>query len=473
MQQPTSDSLHDEPPTTLGPDSGSPDETVTLPEGALSNGCYVAGDGTQFQTSLLQSWCVEWAEAGQGFCYLHPTGAAPIELLKRLPEDRLDDVVWIDFNRGPYSDYDLETRHRVQINPYEVLDPAPVLGGFDPVGQRINAVLEMAREQTELYNWNVARIISAVLPPVLQDDVTSELGQLEALDRALSRLSRRGDIDSQVARLGLERDDPTVRQLRAAALHSKEDVHCARRLLTSHRNGDLGHPVRGPTTYDVGRALAEDHILLVTAAIPTARTRSPRRPVQLGARLFVAAICCRLLAAAQPPVDVTRAFPLVVDGVRPFVADDGALLADLLEYATHTPLAPVLGGRPISFLTDRLETAVTEYTASRIATPDPDLAIDPDGLLMQAFQADPGRPDYWDDPMAQVDPRVNTTSGEPPNGYLATTAAIGSEDRPQAHAYQPSPPPEVRHDKATVTDAIDRSVQRYGRVMRTVTDNVD
>lgn len=462
MQQATSDSLYDEPQTTLGPDPGSTDETVTLPEGALSKGCYVVGDSTPYQTSLFQSWCVEWAEAGHGFCYLHPTGAEPIELLERLPEDRLDDVVWIDFNRGPYSDYDLEARQRVQIDPYEVPEPDPVLGGFDPVSQRINAVLEMAREQPELYNWNVARIISAVLPAVLQDEVTSELGRLDALDRALSRLGPRLSIESTIRCLGLEPDDPTVRQLRAAALHSKADVQNARCLLTSHRNGHHGHPVCGPTTYDVGRALEEDHILLVTAAIPEARQRSPRRPRQLGARLFVAGICCRLLAAAQPSGDVTRTFPVVFDGVRPFVADDGALLAALLEYATQTPLAPVFGGPPAPFLRDRLETAITEHTASLVAIPDPDLAIDPDGLLLQAFQADPGRPDDWDDPTTQVDPRVNTTPGEPPQGYLATTAAVGSEDRPQAHAYQPSPPPEVRHDEVTVTAAIDCSVRRHG-----------
>lgn len=116
----------------------------------------------------------------------------------------------------------------------------------------------------------------------------------------------------------------------------------------------------------------------------------------------------------------------------------------------------------MSFLTDRLETAVREQTASRVAVPDPDLAIDRDGLLMQAFQSDPGRHDYWDDPTVQADPRVNTTPGEPPHGYLATTAAVGAEDRPQAHAYQLGHPPEVRHDEATVIDAIERSVRRHG-----------
>lgn len=462
MQLSTSDSIYDEPPTTLGPAPDATDETVTLPEGALSKGCYVAGDGMRLQTALLQSWCIEWAEAGHGFCYLHPSGAAPIDLLKRLPEDRLDDVVWIEFDRGPYSDYDIDVRQRVQIDPYEVRNPDPNLGGFDPIGLRINAVLEAAREQTEQYNWNVARIISAVLPSVLQDEVESEFGQLDGLHRALSRLGPRLDIASTIRCLGLERDGSTVRQLRAAALHSEADVESARRILTSHRNGQPGHPVCGPTTYDVGRAIDEDDIVLVTAAIPTALTRSPRRPVQLGARLFVAAICCRLLTAAQPPVQVTRSFPMVVDGVRPFVADDGALLADILEYADRIPLAPVFGGPPVPSLTDRLETAVREQTVSRVAIPDPDLAIDPDGLLMQAFQADPGRPDYWDEPTTQVDPRVNITPGEPPNGYLATTADIGSKDRPQAHAYQPSPPREVRHDEAMVTDAIERSVRRHG-----------
>lgn len=48
------------------------------------------------KTTLLKMLMVQWAYAGWGFCFIDPKGDGVEELMQELPENRLDDVIWID-----------------------------------------------------------------------------------------------------------------------------------------------------------------------------------------------------------------------------------------------------------------------------------------------------------------------------------------------------------------------------------------
>jgi len=81
------------PETVVGRDPDALDGRVTLPAAEIEAGCYVEGDVPQKQTALMHNWCVQWAEAGHGFCYVHARSPAVRDLLSRLPAHRLEDVV--------------------------------------------------------------------------------------------------------------------------------------------------------------------------------------------------------------------------------------------------------------------------------------------------------------------------------------------------------------------------------------------
>ena len=57
---------------------------------------WIAGTTGYGKTTELLNMMVQWAYAGYGFTYFDPKGRDSRELLRMLPEHRLDDVVWIE-----------------------------------------------------------------------------------------------------------------------------------------------------------------------------------------------------------------------------------------------------------------------------------------------------------------------------------------------------------------------------------------
>ena len=57
---------------------------------------WITGTTGYGKTTELLNMMVQWAYSGYGFVYFDPKGRDSRELLRKLPEDRLDDVVWIE-----------------------------------------------------------------------------------------------------------------------------------------------------------------------------------------------------------------------------------------------------------------------------------------------------------------------------------------------------------------------------------------
>ncbi|QLD90216.1 hypothetical protein HWV07_14720 [Natronomonas salina] len=360
--------------TRIGPDPADPSASISLPDGDLGAGCYVEGTDPGLQGALLDSWCVQWAEAGYGFCYVHPGGTAPRELLARLPADRLDDVVWIDVDRSRVArDLVVPEDRRVTIDAFDAPVPDPATFELDPVNARVNAYLDAFSEAPE-FDWNVARVLSSVLPAVfLRDDVGyADVGKA---------LESKGLDDLAVA---LEDADERGRQALAVAKHAMDgpldrardpSIDAAWLL---EQLGDA-HPedlLVGDGSYDIGRALLENDIVIVTgeALEPTGEDRPPARKTdrtaQLRTHVLVAALCCRLqeVAAFAPPA--SSMFPLVLDGFDDLLAGEGDLFQRLLRTSGDLPLAPIFSGPPPSELPEAIRLAIADHVATRVLVTD-------------------------------------------------------------------------------------------------------
>ncbi|ELY73532.1 type IV secretory system conjugative DNA transfer family protein [Natrinema pallidum] len=57
---------------------------------------WITGTTGYGKTTELLNMMIQWAYSGYGFVYFDPKGRDSRELLRKLPEDRLDDVVWIE-----------------------------------------------------------------------------------------------------------------------------------------------------------------------------------------------------------------------------------------------------------------------------------------------------------------------------------------------------------------------------------------
>ncbi|RBI58311.1 type IV secretion system protein VirD4 [halophilic archaeon] len=67
-----------------------------IPFDSLFRHLWIAGVTGAGKTTELLNWMVQLAFAGQGFVYFDPKGKDSRELLRMLPEHRLDDVVWVE-----------------------------------------------------------------------------------------------------------------------------------------------------------------------------------------------------------------------------------------------------------------------------------------------------------------------------------------------------------------------------------------
>lgn len=442
-----------EPPTEVGPDPDDPSRTVTFPDGALDGGCYVAGPMGRHQTSLLQSWCVQWAEAGHGFWYVHPRGPEPRELLARLPADRLDDVVWIDFDRTTLSEHlEVPAIQRVSVYPFDSPRAHLPDRGPDPVTLRVNAYLDAFEARPDDYDGEVATILAAVLPPLLTDteyrhtDVCTALRGVtleESLEPLADLLPGDGALRAQLRRV--HEKDP--RAFRRAA-----------HLIGAPLDPAPHNPLVGETSYDIVDAVRESQIVLVTGDLPPAAERGEHTiHARVGTQLLVAALGCRLWEAGLTAPGSTPTFPVVLDGVADLTTGGAYLVQKLLEDADDTPLAPVLSGpksktlEPEVHITFRNNLDTTVLVTDQ-PTQDHEAMLATGSLETVKRYLDRNRSDgIADRSLAWL------RTGTP--GYLVGTGDVPQETAPAVI----DDPPTSTHAPSTVADAIAASVERYGQ----------
>ena len=328
---------HDEPITDVGVHVDDPPVRVQLPDGALDAGVYVEGPESPHQTALVHSWCVQWAEAGYGFMYVHPSGPEPRELLARLPDDRLDDVVWIDVHRERISStLDVPALRRVTVDLFDVPEHDHEAFTVDPVNKRTSAYLDAFSEQDE-FDWRVATVLSTILPAhFIRDDLdngaTNSAIELDGLE---SLCASHAPPDSEA-----ERELAVIERAVEGVFDRESDAaREASGLITWLFDPYLQNPFLDDVSYDIGRAISEGHIVFVTG-------EDAFDVVLLRTRLLVAALCCRLIEAATIDGVDGPSFPVIFDGFAELAAAEDDLYRRLLRLRDRLPTVPVFSGPP-------------------------------------------------------------------------------------------------------------------------------
>ncbi len=455
----STDSDDTAPELTLGRDPDALGETVPLPPGALDDGCYVAGNRDR-RTAIVQRWCVELAAAGHGFCYIHPSDPMPRDLLARLPQERLEDVVWIDAGRWQVaSKLDVPAVERVAVNPFEA---PPDRDAFttDPVATRVNAYMDAATVW-DRFDAAVAPILSAILPALFEGEepyyeYPAALREADFRD-SFEPLKELDALDS-------------LTPFELAQTREGQPVRLAASLISGPLDPGPSNPLLGDSTYDPARALTENEIILITGDIDPFKETDPTMDGTIATHLLVAAVCCRLWEGAQTTA-TERTFPVVVDGVDTLVPGDGDLFRKLL--ADPVSLAPVYAGPPARTLAEPVHISVEEHIETRVGVTDgagsgPE-SRDRDQDLKAALSNG-----SLDAAEHYFDQEEAGTVGEGPLCWLRTNAAgrlVGPEGVQQSMRPALAPdPPDTRRGQEAVAAAITRSIDRYGGELQTVSE---
>lgn len=459
MEDTSSDLSYVEPPTTLGPAPENPSNHVALPDGALDAGCYIEGPQTPAQTALLHSWCVEWAEAGHGFCYVHPRGPETRELMARLPEDRLEDVVWIDARRKRLAEHlDVPPAKRVCIDPFTIPGHDDAFA-IDPVTARVDAYMD-AYAESPYHNRNVERILDVVLPPLISTDDLEVSDVTNALTKA--------NLGTPEALLALEPfadSQRADREITAAHARDPTDFLAAKHALTNPQDPYPSNPLRGEPTYDIASALANNRIVLVTGTLPQSVRNGGSEIDLYVTQLLVCSLLCRLWEAAQT-TDATGTYPLVVDGFDELAVGEATLFQNVLAHTNGTPLAPVLCGRPIDDFEDPLKLALADHVGTEVTVVDGgDVDL---SSVMKTGSLNAAEWYLEREQNSGVAPEGRCWLRTGTDGLLAGTEALEREMQP---ALLPEMP-RGRHSKGPLATAITRSVERHGTIPAWLTDEM-
>lgn len=71
-------------------------QAVSIDREAWMRHTAIFGSSGYGKSTLLKNAMLQWAYGGYGFCYVGTRGAEAEELLRKLPPERLDDVVWVE-----------------------------------------------------------------------------------------------------------------------------------------------------------------------------------------------------------------------------------------------------------------------------------------------------------------------------------------------------------------------------------------
>lgn len=453
--------------TWLGVAPDDRTEPVTLDAEQLRQGCYIEGDVPSLQTTLCRELLAQWAHADYGFCYVHPSEFATLDVLRALPDQRLDDVVWINLRPRNLPDHlDVPYAPRITVDPLDVhvdgrradaLETAPGVG-------RVGDVLEVLEYNSSAYDWNVGSLLAAVLRMTVEQDHRSLSDVMETLRDADFHDPWMPHMDGL---LGDRVAPEWLGEIRRAADWDSDVFRTAQSMLADVvLKGEVVTPLRGETTCPLHERVHDDAIILVTGDMPAADGSWPSGSTWSMATRFLATVVVRRVwEALQIDAQARRAnaagdagavYPVVLDDVTRLFAHEPSLFAAVLEHgaADDTALALVCTGRSASAFGDEIQYHISESLATRIvfeehASPAVarSLRIDPD-VMERAFEADE---------QGDVGVAPHCWVKRDADGMLA-----GVDDLGGFEAFTPLGPPPMHQSWETVEATIRASLDRHG-----------
>jgi hypothetical protein len=444
---------------TLGsdPDTGAP---VEISHAAFDAGCYVIGADPQPRSTILHDWCVQWADQGHGFWYVHPRGPDPRELLARLPAHRLDDVVWIDFGRRQLAQrLDVPPVRRVGVDP--LAGPAPSIDRdaleMDPAYGRAAGWVAAAGESTQHFDWNVARVLETLLLDMVGEDGLD-------LYEVRRHCSAAFSYDDPTALFEFVADPASERQLRNAYARDDRVFLKVSQCLSDPTDPFVSNPLIGGATYPVEARFPSSDIVLVTGALPAPDADIINTTALLGTHLLVQTLVRRLWEAAQSAPADAPPMPLVLDGLTALSPAQDVLVPALIEHSPATPLLLVLAGPELRELSERLKLPIDDALDTHVGYGD------------STGPGTPPRPTGDRRAMERVFDRERSPVEAGVSCWVSTgNAGLLAGDprtRTPTRMAQLADPPATRHDGAAIARAITDSLERHGAIADWLTDEL-
>ncbi|WP_394327984.1 type IV secretory system conjugative DNA transfer family protein [Halogranum amylolyticum] len=213
---------------------------------------WITGTTGYGKTTALLNMMIQWAYAGYGFVYVDPKARDSRELLRMLPEHRLDDVVWIE----PGS---VEHDRTVGLNFLELPDCTTTTERENEIENRIEN-LKAIFDTDEYWGVNMESITESMARAMMQSDKPfSVIDMYFTLLNAERREEFALDVDDPYVReFCLEiaqMDDETVRPL-LKRIKSWVENAVIRRII-AHRE----------STIDFRDIVANDRIVIVSTPV--------------------------------------------------------------------------------------------------------------------------------------------------------------------------------------------------------------
>lgn len=370
--------------TRIGHAPDTPTTALTLTDQTLQTGCYIEGNSPDHQTALCTNLMAQWAQAGYGFCYVHPDALTTLDILQALPDDRLEDVVWINLRPARLPDQlDIATDQRIALDPieFDAATIAPEACVTYPSSARVGDYLDVLAHAAS-NDWNVGSLLANVLDQAVLDDEIDHLDLLQLLHSANYQSSTTDRSGASTLRDWIDEQAAIewYGSLRRAEQFDPDVFETAYNLLSDATLQGEGHsPLRGTNSCSLHDCVRDDAIILVTGDLPvddnTGRFHRMRR---LGTHLLTTIVVRRVWEGLQSEAPTARdpefhdrppIYPVVLDDVTRLCAHEPRLLTELFEHGTtaDTPLALVCSGRaPDQFGTD-VEAGIIHSLSTRIA----------------------------------------------------------------------------------------------------------
>lgn len=308
-------------------------------------GLYLASPDRETRTELLHQQLIQVAAQGRGFCYLHYSTDAPRDLLAKLPDHRLDDVIWLDLNRKARhrAELDCHPNQRITVDPLATSDvpDTPDDPLTPPALARVTDILDIVQASRRA-DWATLALCETALTIAVErgaslHDVELWLGTADGLTDDLNRLQR------TAARV----DDRLVTAMTTAYHRDSRAIERANKLMAAFTVGPNDKVFRDTTDISVADAVQDDALLIV-AGSGASNEYGPHVTLPdrtWGTQLLAAATIRRLWEALQ----ATRAsrsepYPIAVDGVDRLFARDATIRRELLTHHERTPATPWLTG---------------------------------------------------------------------------------------------------------------------------------
>lgn len=214
----------------------------------------LSGETGVGKTTVLVNGMLQIAYSGWGFCFIDPGGDAVYDLLKRIPEYRLDDVIWVQPPTGKYDEVTALNFLEVNSKPEE-----PESAYDARVSSVVEELISIVGGDEEMYA-RMTRLLRTVAQAMIEaDEKYTLLDVYQVLNDESLQHQFQDHVSDPVVRDGVRRLSEDIEQVDVEPLTGRIDkwvMNKTARRIVSHKQ----------STVDIGQAVEDGKIILVNSS---------------------------------------------------------------------------------------------------------------------------------------------------------------------------------------------------------------